>query len=547
MLKGIDPILNADVLYALRAMGHGDDLIIADTNFPSDFGGAADGARQAAPPRQRHRRPRRQGDPFGHAARRLRREAGAPHGDRRQAERSPAGAGGGAEGDRRGGGTLLADGLDRALRLLRPRAERPIASSRPASGASTAASSSRRASSRPTRPESGARHGERKRGVAILGVFVADLAFRAGRLPEIGETIIGSGFKLGPGGKGSNQSVAAARVGADVTFISKIGKDEFGAIALATWKKEGVKARVAESADEPTGAAYIFVNDQTGDNAIIVVPGAGGSITPADVDAAADTIRSAAVFVTQLEQPVASGEARARDRQSGRRRHRLQSGARRSRSTMRSTRSATTSRRTRTRRALLTGVPVTTVDDARKAGDVFLKKGVGAALITLGEAGALLHTEAAVDAHPGLQGRAGGGDDRRGRRLQRRLRGGARRAGSRRRRRRASAAPSPASRSRARARRRRCRGLPRSRRYWRAANRFVDTAKRCGILAAGMLSCRKSAAATESCRNGRGFGKAGLASLPDRFSQRLQAATATSTIAVAHRQREGLAMKIQNV
>ena len=166
-----------------------------------------------------------------------------------------------------------------------------------------------------------------KRGVAILGVFVADVAFRAGRQPEIGETLIGSGFKLGPGGKGSNQSVAAARVGADVTFISKIGKDEFGAIALATWKKEGVKARVAETADEPTGAAYIFVNDKTGDNAIIVVPGAGGSITPADVDAAADAIRSAAVFVTQLEQPVDVGEARPRDRESGRRRHRLQSRA----------------------------------------------------------------------------------------------------------------------------------------------------------------------------------------------------------------------------
>ena len=129
-----------------------------------------------------------------------------------------------------------------------------------------------------------------KHGIAILGVFVADLAFRAGRQPGIGETIIGSGFKLGPGGKGSNQSVAAARVGADVTFISRIGKDEFGAIALATWRKEGVKARVVESAGEPTGAAYIFVDDRTGDNAIIVVPGAGGSITPADVDAVADTI-----------------------------------------------------------------------------------------------------------------------------------------------------------------------------------------------------------------------------------------------------------------
>src|SRR5688572_25517666 len=111
--------------------------------------------------------------------------------------------------------------------------------------------------------------------VAILGIFVADVAFRADRQPLTGETLIGSGFKLGPGGKGSNQSVAAARLGADVTFISKIGKDEFGAMALATWRKEGVTTRAGSSADQPTGAAYIFVSDKTGDNAIIVVPGAG--------------------------------------------------------------------------------------------------------------------------------------------------------------------------------------------------------------------------------------------------------------------------------
>src|SRR6185295_17887536 len=84
---------------------------------------------------------------------------------------------------------------------------------------------------------------ETKRGVAILGIFVADLAFRAGRMPGIGETIAGSGFKMGPGGKGSNQAVAAARLGVDVAFISKIGMDEFGAVALKTWESEGIVAR----------------------------------------------------------------------------------------------------------------------------------------------------------------------------------------------------------------------------------------------------------------------------------------------------------------
>lgn len=230
-----------------------------------------------------------------------------------------------------------------------------------------------------------------KKGVAILGVFVADVAFRAGRQPEIGETIIGSGFKLGPGGKGSNQSVAAARVGADVTFISRIGKDEFGAIALATWKREGVTPRVIETPDLPTGAAYIFVNETSGDNAIIVVPGAGGAITPADVESVADSIRSSAVFITQLEQPVESakrGLEIAKD-----------AGV----ITVFNPAPAVPIDDSiyplcdyvtpnENEAGLLSGVPVKTIEDARKAGDVFLKKGVGAALVTLGEQGALLHT-----------------------------------------------------------------------------------------------------------------------------------------------------------
>src|SRR5690606_38825059 len=94
-------------------------------------------------------------------------------------------------------------------------------------------------------------------GVAILGIFVADLAFRAGRMPAVGETIAGSGFKMGPGGKGSNQAVAAARAGAKVSFISKLGKDDFGAVALSTWQREGITPHVQQLADQPTGAAFI--------------------------------------------------------------------------------------------------------------------------------------------------------------------------------------------------------------------------------------------------------------------------------------------------
>ena len=227
-------------------------------------------------------------------------------------------------------------------------------------------------------------------GVAILGIFVADLAFRAGRLPTIGETIIGSGFKMGPGGKGSNQSVAAARLGAKVTIISKLGRDAFGEIALKTWQDEGIIARAAQS-DDATGGAFIFVNHDTGENAIIVYPGAAGTISVADVDAAADTIRGAKVFVTQLEQPIPA--------------------AQRGLEIARSAGVVTVFNPApavpipdsiypfcdyivpnETEAAALTGLSVATPADAKRVGDALLAKGAKTALITLGERGALFHS-----------------------------------------------------------------------------------------------------------------------------------------------------------
>jgi ribokinase len=229
-------------------------------------------------------------------------------------------------------------------------------------------------------------------GVAILGIFVADLAFRAGRMPGIGETITGSGLKLGPGGKGSNQSVAAARAGAAVTFISSIGKDDFGRIALATWEAEGIAAQVAESTDEPTGAAFIYVNEKNGENAIIVVPGAAAGIGTADVEAAADAIRNAAVFVTQLEQPVAAAKRGLEiARMAGVTTIFNPAPAEPVPDAVFPLCDYVTPNEHEA--AALTGVAVASVDDARRAGDVFLARGAGAALITLGEKGALLHAK----------------------------------------------------------------------------------------------------------------------------------------------------------
>ena len=137
--------------------------------------------------------------------------------------------------------------------------------------------------------------------IVILGVFVADTAYRADRPPRMGETILGNSFALGPGGKGSNQSVAAARLGADVSFLSKLGRDPFADMALKTWADAGVTPVVTRSDEGYTGAAYIFVEEATGDNAIIVCPGVAATIAASDIEAEADLIRSASILMTQLE------------------------------------------------------------------------------------------------------------------------------------------------------------------------------------------------------------------------------------------------------
>lgn len=227
-------------------------------------------------------------------------------------------------------------------------------------------------------------------GVAILGIFVADLAFRSRRMPGMGETVLGSDFKMGPGGKGSNQAVAAARAGARVTFISKIGDDAFGSIAISTWEKEGIRASVARSATHPTGAAFIYVDDSSGENAIIVVSGAAGSIGAADVEAAARDIASAAVFVTQLEQPLAAarrGLEIARD--AGVTTVFNPAPAEAMDPSIYGLCDFVTPNESEAE--ILTGLKVRSVDDARRAGDHLLSQGAGTALITLGEAGALLH------------------------------------------------------------------------------------------------------------------------------------------------------------
>jgi ribokinase len=140
--------------------------------------------------------------------------------------------------------------------------------------------------------------------ICVVGSTNVDLTFRTGRLPRPGETIAGAGFQLGGGGKGANQAVMAARLGARVAMVSRVGSDVFGEQALRSYQQEGIDTtHVVVDAARPTGTAAILVDDEAR-NCIVVVPGANGGLTPQDVRAAAPVIQGADLLLCQMEVPL---------------------------------------------------------------------------------------------------------------------------------------------------------------------------------------------------------------------------------------------------
>lgn len=137
--------------------------------------------------------------------------------------------------------------------------------------------------------------------IVIIGSFNMDLTAYMERMPRPGETVHGERFVTGPGGKGSNQAVAAARLGADVTFIGRVGQDVFAESAINFWKQEGINTDyVVRDPDHATGVAPIWV-DSKGENAIVVVLGANLNIQATDIERATEVISKADVVVCQLE------------------------------------------------------------------------------------------------------------------------------------------------------------------------------------------------------------------------------------------------------
>jgi ribokinase len=233
--------------------------------------------------------------------------------------------------------------------------------------------------------------------VTVMGSFVADLSFRTPHLPAWGETVLGSEFRLGPGGKGSNQAVAAARLGARVSFICKLGRDAFGDLARRTYADDGVDTRfVFETGEHATGGAAIILDEVTGENAIVVVPGSCFQLSAGDIDDARPAIDGAAVFMTQLELPLNAVE------------HGLRLAKSLGVATILNPAPALalpeaiyplcdSMTPNETEAAMLTGET-----DPRRAADVLLARGAGSAVITLGAQGAFVKTPSLAEHVPAI-------------------------------------------------------------------------------------------------------------------------------------------------
>ncbi len=148
--------------------------------------------------------------------------------------------------------------------------------------------------------------------VVVVGSLNADLVARVVRFPGPGETAVGQEFAVHPGGKGANQAYAAGRLGARVHMVGRVGDDDRGRLLLSSLERAGVDTRAAQKdGGAPTGVALITI-DASGQNQIVIVPGANGLLSPEDVRRERDLIASAGLLLLQLEVPLPTVEAAAR-------------------------------------------------------------------------------------------------------------------------------------------------------------------------------------------------------------------------------------------
>lgn len=217
-----------------------------------------------------------------------------------------------------------------------------------------------------------------------------DLTARVRTLPRPGETIGGARLHQANGGKGANQAVAAARLGADVTFLTCLGNDANGEMLSAQFAAEGIDTSKIKFSATPTGTALIFVDDNA-ENCIAVAPGSNNDLLPADVEGIRDSISGAAYMLLQLEIPMPTvdkaillaDEAGVRTILNPAPMAPLSDGI---------LKHVWLLTPNQTEAHSLTGIAVNDEEDARKAADALLAKGVGNVIITMGSKGSLVCT-----------------------------------------------------------------------------------------------------------------------------------------------------------
>ena len=232
---------------------------------------------------------------------------------------------------------------------------------------------------------------ERNPTVVVVGSFMMDLVFKAERRPQKGETLIGQEFGMFIGGKGCNQAIAAARLGADVNMVGRLGADAFGDAFMETLAEEKINTDfIVRDAETGTGVACPVI-DAEGDNSIIIVPRANMQLTAADVERASSAIERADVLLLQLEVPIEASQRAAEIAQSTGAKVILNPApARELPDRFLAQVDLLTPNEVET--AFLSGVKVSDQAGATRAADALLQKGVSAVILTLGDRGALLLT-----------------------------------------------------------------------------------------------------------------------------------------------------------
>lgn len=232
----------------------------------------------------------------------------------------------------------------------------------------------------------------KKSKIAVIGSFVVDLTSRAGRLPVAGETVKGTVFKMGPGGKGSNQAVAAHRAGADMILGTKVGNDVFGRVALDFYEKENMDTSyVFIDQEKETGTALIMVDEVSGQNQILVVSGACDHIMDDEIEKLKKVIEESEIILLQLEINMdAIEKVIAIAHQMGKTVVLNTAPAQELSDELLGKVDIITPNETEAE--VLTGVKIQSEADAEKAATVLMQRGVKNVVITLGKSGVFVMT-----------------------------------------------------------------------------------------------------------------------------------------------------------